>query len=109
MAVSPDGSAVYVAEIGPNTVWKFLVDRSSLADHHEAEKKGGHPESVAGSEGDGEETVSQKTQAEEEGSDFGVSLIIGGLLIVPVVVVIGITIFLRIRRAGRCINAMLTT
>lgn len=26
IAISPDGKALYVSEIGPNKVWKFTID-----------------------------------------------------------------------------------
>ena len=37
---------------------------------------------------------------EDEVGDFGASLIIGALLIIPVVIIVSVTVFLRLKRNG---------
>ena len=37
---------------------------------------------------------------EEDVGDFGASLIIGALLIIPVVIIVSVTVFLRLKRNG---------
>ena len=55
--------------------------------------------SLVGAEGD--EAASKEAEAEE--TDFGVSLAIGGLLIIPVSTIAIITLLIRLRKSGTSI------
>lgn len=68
---------------------------------HQSVKKGsnsGHPSSVDASNSELLEDEIEKEA--EDGADFGASLVIGALLIIPVMVIVIVTVFLRLRKNG---------
>ena len=69
--------------------------------YHHTVKKGGisHPESVDSGIGESVDEQIERVSEQEEG-DFGASLVIGGLLIIPILIVVSITVFLRLRKRG---------
>ena len=68
-------------------------------------KKGGavHPLSVDTGIGESVDEQIEKVTEEEEG-DFQASLVIGALLIIPIIIVVAITVFLRLRKRGGCLS-----
>ncbi|XP_050701944.1 peptidyl-glycine alpha-amidating monooxygenase B-like isoform X1 [Eriocheir sinensis] len=103
IVVSPDGRVVYVAEIGPNRLWKFenssaikpeakALSASKLTpspvkaeESHEAPAKAGHPSLLYIA----------------NWSSVGVSTVVLGLLTIPIIVLTVLTLIIRARRTGR--------
>ena len=68
---------------------------SFLGDHESVKRPGAHPaQSVDNSD---EQMTEKKLELSEE-PDFGVSIVIGSLLVIPVLVIIIIVVFLRVRK-----------
>ena len=72
---------------------------------HLSQKK--HHPHPASSDEENEDIAERRLSAEEGEGDFGASLIIGLLLVVPVIVVIIITIVLRLRAKGKSLSVLL--
>lgn len=70
----------------------------------ESEKKAGvhhHPASVDNSlDEEREEQIEEEEEEEEEVADFNASLVIGALLIIPIIIIVSIALFLRLRKNG---------
>ena len=47
------------------------------------------------------EAEKQLEDAEDDSKDMGASLVIGCLLIIPVIIIVAATIFVRIRKTGK--------
>ncbi|XP_064610137.1 peptidylglycine alpha-amidating monooxygenase-like isoform X2 [Liolophura sinensis] len=105
LAVYGEQEEVYVGEIGPNIVWKFIKASTLQNKHdkglgdHETMKKGGVH--VHENEGHEESTVSGKPQPDEEEENSKASIIIGVLLIVPIALMIVITVLARLHSKGK--------
>ncbi|KAK2172260.1 hypothetical protein NP493_977g01004 [Ridgeia piscesae] len=123
VAVSPSGDAVYVSETGPNKLWKFAVAEDRFLAHKSVKKadvdnnvektkskitpvkKAGtsiglvHPVAV---DNDLDNKVEKQIEKETgEDFDFGASMVIAALLVIPVLVMVAITIVMRLRKRGR--------
>ncbi|XP_068214984.1 peptidyl-glycine alpha-amidating monooxygenase B-like isoform X3 [Palaemon carinicauda] len=103
IVVSPDGADVYVAEIGPNNVWKFelesVIRASTKAPNVSLPAKIEiKPETL--SEGTAKAIKSTMTFG-SKWSSAGVSTVVLGLLAVPIVVLTTLTLIIRARRNGR--------
>ncbi|XP_064111152.1 peptidyl-glycine alpha-amidating monooxygenase B-like isoform X2 [Macrobrachium nipponense] len=103
IVVSSDGADVFVAEIGPNNLWKFELESVTRAStkapnvSHPA-KIEIKPESL--SEGTAKAIKSTITFG-SKWSSAGVSTVVLGLLAVPIVVLTTLTLIIRARRNGR--------
>lgn len=103
IVVSPDGADVFVAEIGPNNLWKFELESVTRAstkapDISHPAKIEIKPESI--SEGTAKAIKSTITFG-SKWSSAGVSTVVLGLLAVPIVVLTTLTLIIRARRNGR--------
>ncbi|XP_064620124.1 peptidyl-glycine alpha-amidating monooxygenase B-like isoform X2 [Lineus longissimus] len=103
VAVTRDGDALYVAEIGPNKIWKFRINEISKGEISYRKllpnktKKINEP--AAWVSGDGRKTVDNHDDL--AGGDMSASMIIGALLIVPIIVIIIVTVIIRLRKSGK--------
>ncbi|KAK4321848.1 hypothetical protein Pmani_007385 [Petrolisthes manimaculis] len=108
LAVSSDGSEVYVVEIGPNKVWKFQLE-SALRSHPP-------PVNISKLNPVKELKLDTKMHAQEKSSRVSPAALVSpttwwpgslwvvvvvGLLAVPIVVLTTFTILIRARRSGR--------
>ena len=105
VAVSPNGSYIYVIEIGPNKIWR-ISNSLFVSANHLSVKKGGvlnkHPFSSGGEDDRADAKDEAVVEKEQENTGFvTASVLIGGLLIIPLVIVIFVTIYLRLRKRGK--------
>ncbi|XP_042891754.1 peptidylglycine alpha-amidating monooxygenase-like isoform X3 [Penaeus japonicus] len=103
IVVSHDGIDVYVAEIGPNKLWKFELESAIKA----ATKALNTSQAVKSATDVGKKltgnSVPIKTRVPftSRWSSAGVSTVVLGLLAVPVIVLTTLTLIIRARRSGR--------
>lgn len=103
IVVSHDGVDVYVAEIGPNKLWKFELESAIKA----ATKVLNTSQAVKSNTGVANKltgnSVPTKTRVPftSRWSSAGVSTVVLGLLAVPVIVLTTLTLIIRARRSGR--------
>lgn len=103
VVVSADGREVYVAEIGPNNVWKF-VNNSGI----KMQVKPTNVTKLSPVLVKAEERIDTSIEAERTSllyianwSSAGVSTVVLGLLTIPVIVLTALTLIIRARRTGR--------
>ncbi|GFV09351.1 peptidyl-glycine alpha-amidating monooxygenase B [Trichonephila clavipes] len=108
IAVVPNADEAYVCEIGPNVVWRFLrvyhkstkkvLDVPGVEAHEVISPKKtikGHIFPITQ-----ENSEDSKTTADEDSSRFQTSIIIMCLLAIPILCLVLITVFLRLKRRG---------
>lgn len=103
IVASVDGFEVYVAEIGPNKLWKFELESASRRHNKSLNvsqspkvelKLGTHLEGTA-------KAAKALVPFSSKWSSAGVSAVVLGLLAVPIVVLTALTLIIRAQRSGR--------
>ncbi|XP_045113955.1 peptidyl-glycine alpha-amidating monooxygenase B-like isoform X2 [Portunus trituberculatus] len=102
VVVSPDGREVYVAEIGPNNVWRFVNDSGIKREVKPTNVTKLSPVLV---KAEGRMDASAKAERTSllyiaNWSSAGVSTVVLGLLTIPVIVLTALTLIIRARRTG---------
>lgn len=110
IACTKDAEEVYVGEIGPNRIWRFfkdvhrstkkILDTSAVADRPHVSHHGGKGDATQGSMSLFDLHVGNNG-VEDEGDNFGVSMVIMALLAIPVLSFIVITIIVRLKKRGK--------
>ncbi|XP_055943304.1 peptidylglycine alpha-amidating monooxygenase-like isoform X2 [Argiope bruennichi] len=109
IAVLPDGDEAYVCEIGPNLVWKFLrvyhkstkkvLDVPGVKTHDESTSHAAVKSHVVPLTQDKSEDT--KATSDDDSSRFQTSIIIMCLLAIPILCLVLVTVFLRLKRRGK--------
>ncbi|KAG0719757.1 Peptidyl-glycine alpha-amidating monooxygenase [Chionoecetes opilio] len=99
--VSPDGREVYVAEIGPNNLWKFVNDSGVKVYMKVANASKLTPVKVKADPIPEAKAQRSSMFYISNWSSVGVSTVVLGLLTIPLVVLTVLALIIRARRTGR--------
>lgn len=103
IACSKDIEQVYVGEIGPNRLWRFVREmhrsgKKVLVDVPPPAVPSTTPSSVPRGESSSSKLPTSKEAGEEEEDNFGFSMVVVALLAIPILSFLIITLIVRLKR-----------